>query len=176
MEKRVEMRIGLSVLLVLALASFANAALSWTVVDQDAGNIEISDTVLITVSSDTAEEITWGVYLNPTSDFTSNLARMQNADVLAAAGNQRSVDPAGNAAGHDYTSLQGGNGLPSTGDWSTVQFVGLVAGTYTVELTAGAGGTGSVLATTDLTVVPEPATIALLGLGGLFLTRRRRRG
>jgi len=36
---------------------------------------------------------------------------------------------------------------------------------------SGGGTTGSVL--TPITVIPEPASIALLGLGGLALLRRK---
>jgi len=172
MKKRIE-RIGLSVILVLALVSVSNATLTWTLVDENGGSIEISDTVLITVSSDVGEEITWGVYLDPTSDYPSN-SQLQNATMLAAAGNQATVTGADPGSGHDYTSLASGGPVPGAGAWSTVQFVGNAAGTWTVELTAGAGGGGTQLATADITVVPEPATIALLGLGGMFLLRRRR--
>ncbi|MHC4911744.1 MAG: PEP-CTERM sorting domain-containing protein, partial [Planctomycetota bacterium] len=89
-------------------------------------------------------------------------------------GAQGAVTLGGNPdAGHDYKSQGGGPNAPVAGDWSTVEFVGLAVGTYTIDLTDG-GSTGMQLATADITVVPEPTTIALLGLGSLVLLRRRR--
>jgi hypothetical protein len=164
-----EKRKILALALVLAMASFADAALTMTI---DYTTRNINEVAVITISSNVAEEITWGVYLDPTSEYPTN-ARLQNATILSAAGNQGSVTSGGSpTSGNDYESLQGGPGLPDVGDWSTVEFVGLTVGTYTIDLYQPAGG-GQV-ATADITVVPEPATIALLGLGGLFLLRRRR--
>ena len=170
MEKRIE-RIGLSVLLVLALVSVANATLSMNL---SGSSMDIGGAaIVITISSDVGEEITWGVYLDPTSDYPAN-AELNTAVVLAAAGNQASVTGADPGAGHDYTSQASGASLPGTGNWSTVNFVGKVVGDYDVILTAGGGSGGTVLVRESINVVPEPATIALLGLGGLFLLRRRR--
>lgn len=156
---------------VLLLSSVASAALSW---DLGAPTVNTGVPVVITISSDTAEEITWGVYLDPTSEYPSN-AQMQNATILLpAAGGSGSVTSGGNPdAGHDYASSGKGANAPTAGDWSTVEFVGLAAGTYTIDLTDGGSG-GTQLLTADITVVPEPATIALLGLGSLVLLRRRR--
>lgn len=154
---------------VLLLSSVASAALSW---DLGAPTVDVGVPVLITVSSDVGEEATWGIYLDPTSEYPSN-AQMQNATILSGAGNQGSVTGADPGSGHDYTSLQGGPGVPGPGDYSTVEFVGLAAGTYTIDLTDGGSG-GTQLATADIQVVPEPSTVALLGLGSLVLLRRRR--
>ncbi len=155
---------------VLTLSSVASAALSW---DLGAPTVNVGVPVVITVSSDVGEETTWGVYLDPTSEYPSN-AQLQNATILVAAGNQGAVTAGGNPdAGHDYRSLQGGPGVPGPGDYSTVEFVGLAVGMYTIDLTTGGSG-GTQLATADIEVVPEPSTVALLGLGSLVLLRRRR--
>jgi hypothetical protein len=155
---------------VLLLSSVASAALSW---DLGAPTVDIGVPVLITVSSDVGEETTWGIYLDPTSEYPSN-AQMQNATILAAAGGSGSVTSGGNPdAGHDYESAGKAVTAPVAGDWSTVEFVGLAVGTYTIDLTTGGAG-GTQLATADIQVVPEPSTVALLGLGSLVLLRKRR--
>jgi hypothetical protein len=161
---------------VLLLSSVASATLSMAFYDPNGGAVEVGDSIRITVSSDTAEAITWGVYLDPTSEYPSN-AQMQNATILSAAGSNGAVTSGGNPdAGHDYISGPTTGppaGKVQVGDWSTVEFVGLAAGTYTIDLTDGGSG-GTQLLTADITVVPEPTTIALLGLGSLVLLRRRR--
>ena len=176
MKKRIE-RIGLSVILVLALVSVSNATLTWTLVDENGGaNVELGDYVLITVTSDVKATWDYGVYIT-----TPTVAVLQGATMLSDAGNSSSVTSYGSYVGHDYHA-EGPAGLKA-GDWSTVQFLSNTADTYTVNLydyTTYGGSYSSPptsgFVTADLTVVPEPATIALLGLGGMFLMRRRRRG
>jgi hypothetical protein len=141
--------------------------------DVGATSVDVGVAVTITISSDVGEEIAWGVYLDPTSEYPSN-AQLQNAVILAGAGGSGSVTSGGNPdAGHDYASAGKGANAPYAGDWSTVEFVGLAVGIYTVDLTTGGAG-GTQLATADIEVVPEPSTVALLGLGSLVLLRRRR--
>lgn len=158
---------------VLTLSSVASATLS---MDVPVTSVDISVAVVITISSDTAEAITWGVYLDPTSEYPSN-AQMQNATILSAAGADGAVTAGGNPdAGQDYVSGPTTGPPPQqvqVGDWSTVEFVGLAVGTYTIDLTTGGAG-GTQLATADIEVVPEPSTVGLLGLGSLALLRRRR--
>ena len=155
---------------VLIMSSVASAALSLNV---GATSVGIGVPVTITISSNVGEEITWGVYLDPTSDYPLS-AQMQNATILLpAAGGTGSVTSGGNPdAGHDYASAGKGANAPVAGNWSTVEFVGLAVGTYTIDLYQPAGG--AQLATADITVVPEPTTVALLGLGTLVLLRKRR--
>ena len=174
MEKK---RVVLALVLVLLLAMFTSTAmgtLTMDLLDLTGGDVVLNDLVKITVISvDETSNTRWGVYLNPTSDYGDGYAQLEspavNAGNTGASGAVESAtDP---AAGHDYKAWGGGI---STGEWSTVNFRGLSVGTYTVELTRDAGSTGTLLATADITVVPEPSTVALLGLGGLFLLRRRR--
>lgn len=177
MKKRKRERV-LALILVFVLASVASVANATLITSVDpTGDVNVGDIVVITVNSDAAGEIPWGVYLDPNTVFPASAA-LQNAVVLATAGNQASVTPddiiGTDYAGHDYQSQQGGPSDPDAGDWSTVEFVGLAAGTYTVKLYDSAGQGGTVLDTETITVVPEPATVALLGLGGLLLMRRRK--
>jgi len=169
-KKRIE-RIGLSVLLVLALVSVSNAALTMNL---SGSSMDIGGApIVITIHSDLSEAITWGVYLDPTSEYPTN-AQLQNAAILPDAGGSATVTGADPGAGHDYASAGKAVNAPvADTDWSTVEFAGLTVGSYDVILTDG-GSTGMELARASINVVPEPATIALLGLGGMFLLRRRR--
>ncbi len=162
----------LVVLLVLGVVSTAHATL---IMNLDSTSVNIDVPVVITISSDSAHKWDWGVYLGTPADFPVN-AQLQNPVMLGDAGRQAiwfGTDP---GAGHDYQVTNGGI---KVGDWSTVEFVGLVAGTYAVNLfdyttNGGELGSGTPVDTQTITVVPEPTTIALLGLGVLGLLRRRK--
>jgi len=145
------------------------------VMSLDSISVDVDVPVVITISSDSARKWDWGVYLGTPADFPVN-AQLQNPVMLPDAGfaaTWMGTDP---GAGHDY---QVANGGIKVGDWSTVEFVGLVAGTYAVNLfdyttNGGELGSGTPVDTQTITVVPEPTTIALLGLGVFGLLRRRR--
>jgi len=56
------------------------------------------------------------------------------------------------------------------GDWFTIDYT-RTAGTMYVEIWNSSNGYANPVGT--LTIIPEPITVALLGLGGLFLRRRK---
>jgi hypothetical protein len=59
------------------------------------------------------------------------------------------------------------------GDWLTASFAFAAAGPSTVSLYEVAEDASYSLITSHTFIVPEPMTMALLGLGGLFLYRRK---
>lgn len=67
------------------------------------------------------------------------------------------------------SSLSDMNGIYTT----TLSHADFVVGTYDLEVVFPNGGISD-LGTVTLNVVPEPSSLALLGLGGLALMRRRR--
>ena len=162
-----------------------------TMVDATAISVNISEVVVITITSnDDVDTTEWGVYLqsNPANADLQNAAVIPTTGTGAGqgAGNNASLtltDPSG-YDGDDYQAAESGNG-PTIRiyavDWSTVEFVASAAGTYYVDLYdyTTSGGSYDVpptaAATKTITVIPEPAMIGLLGVGGMFLLGRRRR-
>lgn len=158
----------LVLILVLGMASAANAVL----IEIDSTEVEQKATITV-VSEDTSN---WLGYIIVEEGGAGLLS---NAVVLPAAGNKASAieyAEAGWGAGYELTVA------------STAVPTDVVAGPhFTMDyITAGAniGDIAKILlyvdpdfevpvASVDVTVVPEPMTILLLGLGGLFLRRRQ---
>ena len=168
-------------MLVLSIASFASAGLTWTDADgDDISTITLtsqSDTAVVYISSDTTA-MGW---------FSGTIADTSVASFTAVTG-----DPCN--MGHDgYASLYSKGGVNyvygyvkdttspfilATGIWVevTIHAVGDVTSlTSTTANTLGNGGT-TAYAPNDVLVInhiPEPMTITLLGLGGLLLRRKK---
>jgi hypothetical protein len=151
------------------LASGANAALS--LVDAPADPINIGETVTLLVNN--SEDGAYGAWLEIPNQA---VADYDGDPVFTAAG-----DPAGTS---DLTTVEGYPGwylatVASTdpdnpilaGDHIEVRIIGVSEGTTVLNLYEEDGVT--IADTASITVIPEPVTIALLGLGGLFLRRRR---
>jgi len=163
----------LILMLVLGMASLANATMTWSVSEITIANVGLSVTVDL-ISSDLAQGQAW-VGNDPLTP--------QIADITAIAIHD---PPAGSEATvADYRSTYPGWWVVETLDTSEPSTVGAGA-QYTVTITGLALGTtlmssdeygafdGPQVGNLAVTVIPEPMTIALLGLGGLFLLRRRK--
>jgi hypothetical protein len=160
----------LSVLmLVLGVASGAHAALGLIDAPTDPINIGQTVTLLVNNSEGGAYEAWLEIPNQVVADYDGD-------PVFTAAG-----DPAGNS---QLTTVEGFPGwyqatLASfdpanpilAGDHIEVKIVGISEGTTALNLYEADGVT--IADTASITVIPEPVTIALLGLGGLLLRRRR---
>ena len=159
----------LILMLVLGMTSAASAAITWSVSDVE---IDVGDTAVVQLISDSDMPYTavWvGADPSPTGV----------AEISGIAGLPSVVD--GGAVLTAYAGWWNIEALDFNPDDSVVITVGphfdvtisgLVEGTYTLgsDFYNTDGPNDSLL----VTVIPEPMTIALLGLGSLFLLRRRK--
>jgi len=155
--------------LVLGWAGGAQAAL--TLVNVPAEPIDIGETVTITVN-------------NSEDDAYSGWLQIENLAVANFDG-PPTFTPAGNPGGastmifdpkyadwYQFSVVSfPPNPAITSGDHILVNVIG--AGEGTVKLNLFAENGTLLLDSGEITVVPEPATIALLGLGALLLRRRK---
>jgi hypothetical protein len=154
----------LVLVMVLGMVSMANAALTDILSDIE---LHLSGTTLSVVGVDAGAESSWsqaGLYVNSGGNVSSPL------NSYAAAGDLRAIQQWTGWNGVDITIGQGMGDPITTGVWFDMAYDGDVGDTfdiydYTQSTTTTPVGT--------LSVIPEPVTIALLGLGGLFLRRRK---
>ena len=150
-------------LLVLGLAGAANATLlTWSV---DAVTITgLNNSVVVQIVSDDDQ----GFSTRYLGSATSTVADITGVTALPAAGGNAVVA----ASTGDWWGIATSDSVSpftiAAGNQYDVTIKGLALGSHSI--TSDLYGTGDTL---SITVVPEPMTIALLGLGGLFLRRRK---
>ena len=162
----------LTLMLVFGLASVASASLSMDI----SGTVEVvqGDTLTITTSSDdTAQE----GYLGYIIIEAGGDGALSNPVTLSNAGNIAGTNPyseEGWGVGYELSASSTVSDLVAgdhfTVDWATS---GLNVGDTAVVSLWLDPDYDTPQATATLTVIPEPMTIALLGLGGLLLRRRK---
>lgn len=155
--------------LVLGLASGASAAL--TLVGAPAEPIDIGESISILVNN--SED---GAYSGWLEIAGQAVADYDGDPVFTAAGDPggaSEMKPADGYPGwYEFTVASfPPNPTIAAGDHIEVNVMGVSEGTAALNLYATDGVT--LLDTAQITVIPEPMTIALLGLGALFLRRRR---
>jgi hypothetical protein len=160
----------LPLILVLALASTANAAISLYINDSPApDSVEILVDEILTIQIYSSDDSSWSGILEQ-----EGVGGLSNGVVLPAAGDLGSIE----AYPPAYALTAAGIVVPPT---AGIQF----------EMDYSSSGTGNAFLslwdndigwdpgdevdTLNITVVPEPATIALLALGGLAILKKRRR-
>jgi len=155
--------------LVLGMTSAASAALSLGGVIN--GDILEGTTGIVTVESDDMEP--WMGYI----EFDHLVVGVSDVVATSNAGSDSYVtpDPLGWVGYYEIQAADMSEPYDSVqpGIQFNISVIGATEGdVYTITLLAGDWAT--VLDTGTVTVIPEPMTIALLGLGGLFLLRRRK--
>lgn len=128
--------------------SYSNPVNEWVQWNTDAGTNQLT-------IYDGTNGTNYGFYNGPTL-----------ADITAGAINWGDYATSGSSAVVNYTQKNIKYMVWETGSGWAGQYTGLLDA-IEVELTDGS------VATLDLEVVPEPATLALLGLGGLLVRRKR---
>jgi hypothetical protein len=165
------MRKTLVLILVLGLASAANAMLI-KVDEQEGDSFEVDIKSTITVVSD--DSSSWLGYIIIEEGGAGS---MENVVILDAAGDigaAAAYTEAGWGTGFELTASMSPNGNPAVaaGSQFSFDYVGAIGDTATISLFVDPEYTTPV-ASVNVTVVPEPMTVLLLGLGALFLRRHR---
>jgi MYXO-CTERM domain-containing protein len=157
----------LAITLVLGLAAVANATVSMTV----PAEVEMGASGTIIVASDTGN-VAFGGYVVVTDVAAGALG---NGQILPASGDTGFWEDI-TADYPGWWFVQNGTSNPdlnpiSDGDWFTIDYTALdetsLVAIELYDFDENLIGTASVQNT------PEPMTLGLLGLGGLFLRRRR---
>jgi len=172
--KEDDMKKLLAVLMVLSVATVANAGLVITGVPTE--SLQPSDTVVLGLYSDglsldPAGLInSEGVYLVPTGPGTLDISQAVNT----VTGTIMDADWT-DAVGDIFIDLGlSGNPIPNIPQGDVV--TGIVFhcdGPEGVSLVVVGDASGVVHATAVINQIPEPMTLGLLGIGGLFLRRRK---
>jgi len=161
----------LVLMLVLGMSSLASATISVSAPSQL--NYTINETGTISVMSD--DVIDDGIYL----DIYYVSAGNYSLGTPTLTGLAPTLSTASlYAGGFDNDELEilfasaPGEGVV-TGEWFTIDITCLGPGDVLLEV-YGSAAPYPLLQTLTIAQVPEPMTVALLGLGGLFLLRRRK--
>jgi hypothetical protein len=178
MRGEITMKKFLVVMMVLGLVGSAQAALQISLNGAVAGDeitISVSDNIVIGVMSDTADP--WAGILEYIPRDSQAAEWVGSVTINPIAGFRATAAlAAGYATSWQLSAAAFPGEVPAVapGEQFTIGFHCLAVGDVVVTLWGDAWDSGPVLDQLTIhQVIPEPVTIGLLGLGGLFLRRRK---
>ena len=167
-------QLSLMMVLLLAVAPLSSATITGLSVDgtttpdvDGVATVGLGGVITISCIGDTASGFE---YL----DMAKGYATMATPVATAAAGDLAGVFDWSTGVNYDFelTTADSGGSYPGGVVFNAnITATGIVGDTFTVDVLDGVNY--AVLDTVTVTIVPEPATIALLGLGGLLLRKRK---
>ena len=170
-------------MLVVGMASLASAAISLSVAGAtstgvDTYDIGVGAVATLGIESDSSDAFSTYLYIGGEGQFgtgsaTDNgIAGVSNGVDLSG-GNLSSIIQDYYGYGMNLNAADSGGALvPGTQFTADLTVGGIAGDTFVVSLTDPADYLLNA-STLSFTVVPEPMTMALLGLGGLFLRRKK---
>lgn len=165
----------LVLMLVLGMASMATAGLSFAT---SSATILVGGTTTVGLTTDVA--VAGGSLTNIVGYYAGSVASLSVAGGAAVTPGMDTVNAQAAPYVGYFQTIMGtttAGGFLLDDEIVSATLTGLSAGTYTIYVYDGAswtsppGPTGSFTLTVN--AIPEPMTIGLLGLGGLFLRRRK---
>ena len=173
----------LILMLVLGLASTVNATLTLelresdgTTVVPDLDKVMLSSDYVLVVISDSADNATTGGVYGPgyaAADW-AKLGPVDSTTTVLDTGDISYINWYAPYQGYEFQAVDTGSGPGvHVGDWFGIDLTGSALGAFSFDLLDYRVSSTAAVDTVSGIVVPEPITIALLGLGGLFLRRRK---